>query len=444
MLNLEKKVSLYSVMLLLFIGLIGSVLFAASVRHVILAPESRMGAFGNGLLMVAEFPALVRDVINGDRGQEISDRRFSTLDGFKKHGKLPAGVLADDGYLLLSSYDVNQAQATVQLIQINTQKTLHEWAPDIEALNNLNILSEEYSHDYITQSNFGIIHPLPTTQGNLVFNNSSGLYGMDICAENNLFVEGTFHHANELDHEGNVWTSSVIYPHSYPQLAKFRDDGIAKISPAGEVLFEKSVAEILIENGYRGLMAVASEENNKDPIHMNDIQPALTDSNYWKKGDLLLSLRNRSTVMLYRPSTNKIIWLKTGLWMNQHDVNFVDDETISLFGNNIMSGKLFDGQNSVYFYNFKTNTVSEPYQEIMKEMEVKTITGGLGMPLENGDVFIDESNNGRILRVSSDEVKWEYVRRIDEETIAMSSWSRYLTPQEAAPILAQLEGNSCK
>ena len=175
MLNLEKKVSLYSVMVLLFIGIIGSVLFAASVRHVILAPESRMGAFGNGLLMVAEFPALVRDLIKGDRGQEISDSRFSTLDGFKKQGKLPAGVLADDGYLLLSSYDVNQAQATVQLIQNNTQKTLHEWAPDIEALNNLNILSEEYSHDYITQSNFGIIHPLPTAQGNLVFNNSSSL-----------------------------------------------------------------------------------------------------------------------------------------------------------------------------------------------------------------------------------------------------------------------------
>ena len=191
-------------------------------------------------------------------------------------------------------------------------------------------------------------------------------------------------------------------------------------------------------------MAVASEENNEDPIHMNDIQPALTDSNYWKKGDLLLSLRNRSTVMLYRPSTNKIIWLKTGLWMNQHDVNFVDDETVSLFGNNIMSGKLFDGHNNVYFYNFKTNTVSEPYQEIMQEMEVKTITGGLGMPLANGGLFIDETNNGRILRVSNDEVKWEYVRRIDEETIAMSSWSRYLTPQEAAPILAQLEGNSCK
>lgn len=446
LLNLEKKVSLYLVMVLLFIGIIGSVLFGASVRHVILVPEQRLGAFGEGLLKIAEFPSLVRDIVAGQgQRQLISDERFANLDGFKKDGKLPAGVLTDNGYLLLSSYDADQAQATVQLIQINSQKTLHEWVPDIDALNDLNILSEEYSDDYIAKSNFRLTHPLPQADGGLVFNTGSGLHGMDLCAESNLFVDGTFHHSNEQDHEGNIWTPSVIYPHSYPQLAKFRDDAIAKISPAGEVLFKKSVAEILVENGYRGLMAVGGDN---DPVHLNDIQPALTDSNYWQKGDLLLSLRHRSTVMLYRPSTNKILWLKTGPWMNQHDLNFVDDHTISLFGNDVIdSGEkraLFNGHNSVYFYDFETDQISEPYQKIMQQMDVKTLTEGRGTPLANGDLFIDESNNGRILRVSSDEVKWEYVRRIDEEKIAMSSWSRYLTQQEAKPILAQLKGNSCK
>ena len=148
--------------------------------------------------------------------------------------------------------------------------------------------------------------------------------------------------------------------------------------------------------------------------------------------------------MLYRPSTNKILWLKTGPWMNQHDLNFVDEHTISVFGNNIMFGKLFDGHNNVYFYDFKTNKVREPYEKIMQQMEVQTLSEGRGTPLSDGDLFIDESNNGRILRVSADEVKWEYVRRIDEERIAMSSWSRYLTPQEAAPMLGQFEGVSCK
>lgn len=431
-------------MVLLFIGIIGSVLFGASVRHVILAPESRLGGFGEVLLEIAEFPSVARNILIG-QGQEISDERFSNLDGFKKDNKLPAGVLADDGYLLLSSYDADKEQATVELIQINTQTTLHEWVPDIEQLNGLNILSEEHSGDYTAKSNFRLVHPLIMKDSGLVFNNSSGLYGVDSCSESNMFVDGTFHHSNELDHEGNIWAPSVMYPHSFEQLAKFRDDAIAKISPAGEVLFKKSIAEILVENGYRGLLAVGDDD---DPIHINDIQPALTDSDYWQKGDLFMSLRQRSTVMLYRPSSNKILWLKTGPWMNQHDVNFVNEHTISVFGNDVIDIKngrrLFDGHNSVYFYDFKTNVVSEPYQKIMKEMEVKTLTEGRGTPLPDGDLFLDESNNGRILRVSKDKVQWEYVNRIDEGTIAMSSWSRYLTQQEAKPILAQLKDNSCK
>jgi hypothetical protein len=444
LLNLEKKISLYAVLLMLFVYIIGLVLFGASVRHVILAPEGgRLGGFGEVLLKVAEFPSSINRALSAE--QRIKNGRFGNLDGFKKDDKLPAGVLADDGYLLLSSYDADKEQATVELIQINTQTTLHEWVPDIEQLNGLNILSEKYSEDYTAKSNFRLMHPLIMKDSGLVFNNSSGLYGVDSCSESNMFVDGTFHHSNELDHEGNIWTPSVAYPHSYTQVGDFRDDAITKISLAGEVLFKKSIAEILVENGYRGLMAMESSSvKDIDPIHINDIQPALTDSDYWQKGDLLLSLRARSTVMLYRPSTNKILWLKTGPWMNQHDLNFVDDHTISLFGNNIMFGKLFEGHNSVYFYDFKTNTVSEPYQEIMKEMAVMTMSEGRGTPLPDGDLFLDESTNGRILRVSKDKVQWEYVNRIDKDTIAMSSWSRYLTQQEAKPILAQLKDNSCK
>jgi hypothetical protein len=448
LLNLEKKVSLYIIFLLLFVSIIGSVLFGASVRHVLLTADSRLGVFGEVLLKIAAFPALVRQVVAGEDAQQITDDRFTNIDGFKKDGELPAGVLADEGYLLLSSYDADKEQPTVQLIQINTQETLHEWVPDIDYLNELNILSEEYSEDFTAASHFRLMNPLPINGTRLIFNNDSGLYGMNLCGKNDMFTNGTFHHSNQLDHEGNIWTPSVVYPHSFEQVDKFRDDAITKISPSGEVLFIKSVAEILVENGYRGLLAIGNsfEINGRDPIHLNDIQPALIDSEFWKKGDLLLSIRNRSTVMLYRPSINKILWLKTGSWMNQHDMNFVNDHTISIFGNNqVFNGQLYsDNYNSVYFYDFKTDKVSEPYLKIMKEMGVKTVSEGLATPLSGGDLFIDESNNGRILRVSTDEVKWEYVRRIDKETVAMSSWSRYLTSQEAEPMIEQLRRNLCK
>ena len=71
-----------------------------------------------------------------------------------------------------------------------------------------------------------------------------------------------------------------------------------------------------------------------DPIHLNDIEPVRKDGPYWRKGDLFLSLRSPSTVMLYRPSTNKVIWRKDGPWSKQHDVDILDDHRISIFNNN--------------------------------------------------------------------------------------------------------------
>ena len=63
-------------------------------------------------------------------------------------------------------------------------------------------------------------------------------------------------------------------------------------------------------------------------------------------------------IILYRPSTNKIIWKGTGPFFDQHDVNILDDHRISVFNNNVKifeSGREVDGSNEVIIYNFETN-----------------------------------------------------------------------------------------
>ena len=98
-----------------------------------------------------------------------------------------------------------------------------------------------------------------------------------------------------------------------------------------------------------------------DPIHLNDIQPVNFDGNYWKKGDIFLSLRSQSMVILYRPSTNKIIWKGTGPFFHQHDVNILDEHRISIFNNNsknFADGEYVDGNNQVIIYDFKTDKYS--------------------------------------------------------------------------------------
>ena len=52
-------------------------------------------------------------------------------------------------------------------------------------------------------------------------------------------------------------------------------------------------------------VTLMSKDN--DPIHLNDIEPALTDTQHWKQGDVFLSLRHQSSIIHYRPSINKVI-----------------------------------------------------------------------------------------------------------------------------------------
>ena len=79
----------------------------------------------------------------------------------------------------------------------------------------------------------------------------------------------------------------------------FTDDAIVKLSPKGDILFEKSVSQIFIENGLEYLIfSIGGDGRNLDidPIHLNDIQPVNFDSDFWKSGDVFLSLRNQSMV----------------------------------------------------------------------------------------------------------------------------------------------------
>ncbi|WP_369817405.1 MULTISPECIES: arylsulfotransferase family protein [Actibacterium] len=74
------------------------------------------------------------------------------------------------------------------------------------------------------------------------------------------------------------------------------------------------------------------------------------DGPCWQQGDLFVSMRHISTVMLYRPSTNRVLWLREGPWSSQHDVDIVDDHTIAAFNNNVFdkgSGARIAGSNNI-------------------------------------------------------------------------------------------------
>ena len=419
---------------LFFIGMVG---FGSLVRHEILATIPRLPIMSGAALFLAEIPSNLKDIVRGQSEDLRVENRFPNVSGFQ--GK----PLEEETYLLLSKYDGDTQRSVVELVDLRSFEVKKTWRPDIDQINELvdtSLPEFENIHRDFNAKRYRIRHPFLTEDGGLIFKHHSPLVKID---KNSQLVwqnqEDAFHHSIEQDHEGNLWVPSYVFPYQIdkkygsPKYGTYLDDAITKVSPDGDILFQKSVSNILVENNLEFLLfGITSGKFLKDPIdaiHLNDIQPVLTDGQHWKRGDVFLSLCNQNMIILYRPATNKIIWRGGGpTIVVQHDVDILDDHRISIFNNN--SYLFYDGakvgdNNEVVIYDFKTDSYSKYFDESLEQHDVRTITEGLSQILDNGDLFIEEQNYGRLLYLNKDtSVQWQYVNRADNGNVYLLNWSR--------------------
>ncbi len=434
---MNRKAPVWVILLIVWVFLMVTIWFGWAVWNVNTGRNTFSKSTGESILFVAKLPTLVSQTYHAVTAPEganlmITSEKNKGIEGLQ----VKAPNFVDSNYLLLSSYDKTEKQSTVKLIRLSDQKILHQWTPDVEDALKLYIKKDsvpwQIEHN---AGNFRMLHPLVANDGSIFYNFIfSPLIKMGSDSKIIWSVEGMFHHSLEFDADGNIWAPCLVENTKFKSsvLKDYKDDKIVEISPDGKKLFEKSISEILLENGYRGLLwGVGPYE--EDEIHLNDIQPALTSSQYWEKGDLLISIRNKSTVFLYRPSTNKITWLKTGPWLNQHDVDFLNDTQISLLGNNVIRGDkmtLIDGYNDEYIYDFSTDSIATPYTEFFKSADIGTLSEGRSDILANGDIFIEETEVGRLLRGSKTATIWQYAEHTDAKSVAALSWSRFVSSNE--------------
>jgi hypothetical protein len=444
-----KKVEIWVLYLIILLSIILAIGFGALVRHELLGGKGLksigLGWVSETALFLAEIPSnakrLVKDVnINANQ----VENRFPSLHGF--NGTQNSEV----SYLLLSRYDGDLDEGVVELVDLTNFEVLHTWNPDIDAFNDLVDQTGEFKNLNRDKNNKRgrLVHPNLTNDGKLLFTDNSPLRKIDACS--NLVYQIThdrFHHSNEIDVDGNIWAPSHIYPHSLPvekvgsdfvqdSDLYFYDNGIVKLSSDNKIIFEKSVSQIFIDNGLEYLLFAHGNHYERDPIHLNDIQPVSNDGKFWRKGDVFLSLRSQSMVLLYRPSTNKIIWKGTGPFFHQHDVDILDNHRISVFNNRSLNvanniSNIVDGHNEVIIYDFKTNEYSSYLKDSLSKNNVKTITNGLSQILPNGDLFIEETEYGRTLYFNADgSLRWTHVNRAEDGNVYRVGWSRILYTKE--------------
>ena len=152
-------------------------------------------------------------------------------------------------------------------------------------------------------------------------------------------------------------------------------------------------------------------------------------------------------IMLYRPSTDEIIWWRQGDWTAQHDVDIINETTIGVFDNNVFDygdGPFVNGHSRVLYYDFATDQVSSPFDAILAENEFKNEAAGLFTLLPDGHLYVDESESGRTLIFTPDgEIAVEHVNRAKNGNIFHLGWSRYMDRAAGDRFLEQINTANC-
>ena len=428
-----KKIEIWILYLFFVIFLIVLILFGGILRHHYLGGD-KFKLIQTTAKFIAEIPYNFKRIIllADDPGRYF-------LDESNRFVKEPKSKIlsnsSEEGILLLSRYDGDTKNFVVEAVDLETFKVIHRYVPNSkELVQSINYNNDEFKNIpiQISEKRLFTWHPYLEKNGELIFNSSSPLFKIDFCS--NLIwtmSNNYYHHSIEKDHEDNYWIPSVLNP-SLIQDENYKDykgdDGVTKISSDGKLLLEKSVVQILIDNGYKHLL-FSQFQYHEDAIHLNDIQPVLEDGPHWKKGDIFLSLRSISTVFLYRPSTNKIVkMLRSPYFSYQHDVDIINNNTIYIFNNNLFNtrnGQKIFTKSQIISYDFKLDKYSKMYDQAFETHNVKTPFGGLYQLLKNGSFMVEEQEYGRLLLFNKDnKLIWQFINKSSDNKVYAMRWSR--------------------
>ena len=441
-----KKIELWVVLLIILIGLLISIIFGGILRDSYLESNKTPEFSRNISVFISQIPRNIYFFIAG-KNKPNKVEKNSNLPKFKRFIKNKRNIL-----LVLPRYNGDLERSVVEIIDIDNFEVLHTYKHDIAEMYNLVDTSKsEHKRLKVDKSPIRFLykHPLILEDGSLIADSSpSPLFKIDFCS-NLLWInqEERFHHSKMIDHNNNIWVAAHMYPYSNLISKKikeygFLDDAIVKLNKDGKIEYIKSISEMLAENNIIGDELFLFKKG--DPIHLNDIEPAFTDTDYWRKGDLFISIRHQSAIIHYRPSTNAIINYIQGPFYMQHDVDIISDKEISIFNNN--NSILENSKNSeVLIYNFETQSFNKKFSDQIMKENFKTPTNGLSEILNDGSMLVEETDYGRLIFFNKEGQKeWEFVNKDSDGNIYVVSWSRIIEDKQLISKLRdKIENTKC-
>lgn len=318
-------------------------------------------------------------------------------------------------------------------------RTLHDWRITPEAL-----FPDSVYRRWIPIGEQDIHGAYLFPNGDILANvEYAGTVRLDPCGEVIWALPHGNHHSISRADDGSFWipglsyespATSPRYPDGYPGLRdSIFHDLIQRVSPAGEVLQEIRVLDVLYENGLERYIPKAYQTGTSDVVHLNDIEPlsvAMADEYpMFEAGDLVISLRDIHLVLVMDPESLAVRWHASDPFIRQHDPDFIGGGWIGVFDNNddgTGRGSMLGGSRIVALQPHTDSTkVLFPTPQ---SQELFTRHRGKWQALENGNLLVTESTSGRLVEVAPDgQTVWEWVSEPYDESYVpyVSEGTRY-------------------
>lgn len=447
----RKRTARFQLWQALLAALLGVAVLIGFAAVALYGEEKGAGPIAKAVHAVAAAPATAHKVtaeaIAHYHPRLAKTQRFEGEAGFS----IAPGAPRTGDLIALSRFDGDAKRGEIDIVSMDDGAVLWAYRPDLEGIYARAKIPERVSHlrrDH-SPSRYLPYAPSVEADGSMVFHSmDSPLVKEDACSRILWMIDGEFHHGVESDGAGGNWAIRTLSPPTVERVGPdYQDDAVAHVSSDGKILFERSISQALIGSGY-DYIVYSHDAYDPDPIHLNDVQPALSDTAYWKAGDLFLSIRNASMLALYRPSTDEIVWAKSGPWLMQHDVDIISDHEIAVLNNNaaaVPSGEWVRGVNSIVVYDFADGKTRTIFEDSFKKADVRSKTNGLFAMLPDGAMMVEEQNYGRLLAFSPDgSVRWTFINRAPKDgRVYQLGWSRALTGARATEIRNALAHTSC-
>ena len=368
---------------------------------------------------MAGFPDLFKKSV--EEVQKLPPTFLPTPPDFEPINRLSTDVLA------LSTYTNEANDRNMDLWNLKNGEVLHRW----------HLLQDSMAYE----DHRRVHHPLLLPDKSLVsfMAGREPLFRLDSMS-NMMWRQDSllFHHAINLDAEGHIWACVMqfekggrwtAYRGRYVMDQKtvhFLDNSIARLHPeTGHIEYVKSCVSILKENGLEHLILRSGDP--MDPLHLNDVEPALFSGPHFEQGDLFLSFRNLQAVLQFRPSTGEVVRVIDGPLAAQHDVDILDEHTLAIFNNAAQENsgtythnahkypvskeqvELEHWYSHVVRFDLETGAFTPLHLEWMKEGQIMTFSEGLQEVLPEGDMFIEEQNSGILWVIGEDGILYKDV-----------------------------------